>query len=297
MNIKTKIFSIVCKIIKVYSNLSPLRRGHKRLGRLALRNLGQRVLTAISVDNVSFELKLPQDLTWDSIYFDGTYETGTLKIIKKIVRKDDVVLDIGANLGWYTVHIAKLLPIRLCYSFEPVPEIFERLERHCSINLVNHKVVLNRFAIGEKSGIIKLHTFPDLPNGHSSISTLGRDKFTTSDAPMCTLDGFINNLNIDKIDLIKMDVEGAEMLVLNGSERLLAAPNPPIWIIELNIETSASFGYAPSDLLTVLCKHHEYHFFKVQSGWGEFLKMESIHDYRSGDNAVCVPLSRLDRIR
>jgi FkbM family methyltransferase len=239
---------------------------------------------------------MPDDASWFSIYFDGNFETGTLELMKKVVRKDDVILDIGANLGWYTAHLSKLMDIQHCHAFEPVPEIFNKLKKHCEINGVNPKVSLHQCALGDKNGTIELHTFPDLPHGHSSISTLGKTNYVTSHAPMFTLDGFINEHKLDKIDFIKMDVEGAEALVLSGAEQLLKRENAPIWVIELNIETAASFGHTPADLLNTLLKYQDYDFYKVERGWGATRKMSSVRDYENGDNAVCVPKSKAERM-
>ena len=289
--------TLFTRIIGLYRDLSPIQFGKAKLSKLALRSMGQKVVEATSIDKCVFELAMPEDATWFSIYFDGTFETGTLEIMKKIIRKDDIVLDIGANLGWYTTHIAKLLPIQKCYSFEPVPEIFKKLNRNCLVNGITDKVSLHQCALGDSNGTIELHTFPDLPHGHSSISTLGKSNYVTSNAPMYTLDTFIRDNNLSKIDFIKMDVEGAEMLVLTGAHELLRREDAPIWVIELNVETAASFGHSPADVLRALCEHQDYELYKVHAGWGEFSKMRSIDDYGNGDNAVCIPKGKIDRLQ
>lgn len=294
---KQKQSSFLTQLVGLYRDISPLQFGKAKLSKMALRGLNLKQVEAVSNDGCVFELQVPEDVSWFSIYYDGTFETGTLEIMKKLVKQGDVVLDIGANLGWYTTHIAKLLPIEKCYSFEPVSGIFAKLKRHCSVNSVESKVSLHQCALGDSNGSIELHTFPDLPHGHSSISTLGRDNYVTCQAPMFTLDTFISDRSLSKIDFIKMDVEGAEMLVLKGAGEFLRRTDPPIWVIELNIETAASFGHTPADVLRTLCQHQEYELFKVKTGWGEFTRMNSVDDYGNGDNAVCIPKSKLNRLQ
>lgn len=293
---KQKQHSLITGLVGLYRDISPIRFGKAKLSKLALKSLHSDTITAESTDGCVFELHMPEDDTWFSIYFDGTFETGTLEVMKKLIRKDDVVLDIGANLGWYTAHIAKLLPISTCHSFEPVPAIFSKLEKHCAMNGIRDKVHLHNCALGDTNGTIELHTFPDLPHGHSSISTLGKSDYVTSEAQMFTLDSFLETHSLDKVDFVKMDVEGAEMLVLKGADRLLRRAQAPIWVIELNIETAASFGHTPADVLRMLTDRQEYELYKVDAGWGAFSKMASVDDYGNGDNAVCIPKSKIGRL-
>jgi FkbM family methyltransferase len=295
--ISQKKHSLLTHVVGLYRDLSPIRFGKAKLSKFALRNLGSDVVEAVTRDGCVFELHMPEDDTWFSIYFDGTFETGTLDVMKKIIRKDDVVLDIGANLGWYSVNIAKLLPVSKIHAFEPVPNIFSKLRRHCALNGVDAKVVLNQVALGDADGTIELHTFPDLPHGHSSISTLGKTDYVTSIAKMVTLDSFLHEHSVDTVDFIKMDVEGAEMLVLKGAESLLKRENAPIWVIELNTETAKSFGHTPTDVLQTLVASQSYELFKVTAGWGAFSRMQSIDDYANGDNAVCIPKCKADRLK
>ena len=293
---KNKQTSALVNCIDWYVKHSPIKFGSAKLRKYGLRSLGASEIETESVDGVTFFLHMPEDASWFSIYYDGHFETGTFELMKKIIRKDDIVLDIGANLGWYTAHIAKRIPIKHCYAFEPVPSIFKKLERHCAVNQVTNKVTLNNCALGDKDGTIELHTFPDLPHGHSSISTLGKTNYVTSTAPIVMLDNYIAENNLDKIDFIKMDVEGAEMLVLKGAKNLLQRKDPPVWVIEMNIETAASFGHKPADLLKEITQYNSYELFKVEAGWGKTTRMSSIDDYQNGDNAVLIPSSKKERI-
>lgn len=114
---------------------------------------------------------------------------------------------------------------------------------------------------------------------------------------MVTLDSFLLEHSVDTVDFIKMDVEGAEMLVLKGAESLLKRENAPIWVIELNTETAKSFGHTPTDVLQTLVASQSYELFKVTAGWGAFSRMQSIDDYANGDNAVCIPKCKADRLK
>lgn len=289
--------SWIVKSIAWYCQKSPVKFGKAKLRMFGLRSLGVTEVLTTSNDGIQFLLHMPEDSSWFSIYYDGNFETGTLEVLKRIVKSDDIILDIGANIGWYTTHISRLIPKGHCHAFEPVPSIFAKLKKHCEINNVQGNVTLNMLALGDKVGSVELHTFPDLPHGHSSISSLGRSTYDVSLAEMIPLDMYLTKNSLNKVDIIKIDVEGAEALVLEGAERLLQMSDPPIWVIELNKETSAVFGHTPSDLLKTLTAYGEYDFYRVVAGWGGCKPMATIYDYEHGDNAICVPKSKIERMK
>lgn len=280
-----------------YSNYVPLERGKSPLQQLAIRALGPTELTAISEDGDRFLLRFPEDHNWEDLYFRGVFETGTSRLFKQILRPDDVVFDIGANLGWYTVLFARFLTRGLCHAFEPQPIMFERLQQNCELNRLGANLTLNPVALGQKEGTAELFSFRNLGAGQASLSSLGREDYSVVSVPLTTLDRYLDTTGISKVDVIKMDVEGAEMSVFKGAQSIFRLRHPPIWLLEMNRETASNFGYAPEDLLGFLERHGRWNFFRVVLGWGETLPMKSLTDYEHGDNVLCVPESRPDRIR
>jgi FkbM family methyltransferase len=287
--------SVLAALIAFYTRRSPFPRGKTRLERLGTFALGQRTVHALSHYGTRFRLDLPEDHGWTSIYFRRTYETGTTDLIHRLLRPDDVAIDIGANIGWYTVHMARWARHGHCYAFEPTQRTFTRLQEHINGNSVTANVTLNQLALGDEDGQVSLYAFSGLQHGQNSLATFGREDRAEMVVPMTILDSYIHDRAITRIDLVKLDVEGAELRVLKGSVGVMRQPNPPIWIVEMNYFTSAQFGYQPSDLLSIFSQHGRYSFFRVDRGWGGVSAMASIRDFRDGDNVVCVPASRNDR--
>lgn len=282
------------RAISWYCTYSPLLQGKSQLQSLGLRIINSPSVTAISRNGQKFILEFPQDRGWEFLFFGGTYETGTVDVLRSVLRPDDVAFDIGANIGWYTVNLALLLPKGRCHAFEPMPPTFERLTRNCALNGLGENIEFNQIALGDQEGSVTLHSFDSLGHGHNSLSTRGRTDYTTWDVAITTLNEYVDRNAIKRVDLVKMDVEGAEMGVLAGADRLFSLESPPIWIIEMNVETSANFKHTPEDLLQAIAKRGEYSFYRVVRGWKEVVPMASLADYHHGDNAVCVPRSRLD---
>ncbi len=287
----------IVSAISWYCTYAPIEPGKTRLQRLGLRIIGAPTLKATSRFGQTFELSFPEDFGFDHIFWRKTYETGTLDVLRRIVDSNDTILDIGANMGWYTVHLAMFARHGMVHAFEPMPPTFRRLVHNCDLNNVDVNTKLVNVALGDHQGEAQLHSFANLGHGHSSLSTLGRSDHTAWDVTMMTLDEYLKENGIDRVDVVKMDVEGAEMGVLRGGMLIFSLNPPPIWIVEMNDETAASFGYAPVDLLETIAKQGEYAFFRVVRSWDRVVAMSSVHDYRHGDNAICVPRERMDHWR
>lgn len=127
-----------------------------------------------------------------------------------------VLFDVGANIGTYTQEFKKICPNAIVYCFEPVRTTFDLL----SFNLQD-KAKLNRFALGAENGRRKIYVNKSAL-GLSSLYR--RDIFTDKEIEMyCedieihTLDSYVEENNIEKIDFLKIDVEGHELNVLKGA--------------------------------------------------------------------------------
>lgn len=274
---------------------SPIEFGKGRMQKIGRALLGNRTLTVDTRHDISVEISLPEDAGWEMLFYRRTFETGTTEAMIEILRDDDVFIDIGANIGWYTLIASRNAPQGECHAFEPVPFIFEKARRNWQINRFENVVRFNNMALGNQvNGELTIHTFEGLYHGHSSASTLDRTDYRTWVVPSTTLDQYIAEQDLRRVDLIKMDTEGGEMNVLEGAVHLLGREVPPVWIIEMNEETSQSFGHSPSGLLEFMQERASYRFFRVKRGWGEVVPMTSTSDYRTGDNAICVPEARSD---
>lgn len=287
-------------VLKTYCRIIPIHIGKGFLMRFGrkLMLLGKTTvkLIAESLHGISMEIELPRDAGWDVLYFRGTYETGTTKVFEALIRDLDRVFDIGANMGWYSMISARLASHGEVHAFEPVPFIFEKFQRNVALNSIGG-IRFNNIALGrEKSGSIAIHTFDGLYHGHSSMSTLNRTDYSTVHVPMTTLDAYCEEQGIGRIDFIKMDTEGAEMEVLAGAEQLMKGSFPPIWLIELNEETSSAFGYQPREMIEALCSYHPYELFVIEGAWGKVRPMRNTGDYEHGDNVVCIPQYRQDAL-
>lgn len=276
------------KLIHFYTRFFPIDKGKGRLLSLFLRKSNDlpRNIIVFSKNGRKFRADL-NDGMYKALFFMGYYEKHETEMLKRLVHEGDTVFDIGANFGWYTTLFAKLVGEKgEVHAFEPVPKIFNELKYNVKLNNVKDNVFLNNLALGAEKGKAFINVFRKLPHGHASMSTLGRKDYETFECDVLTLDQYISDNAISKVDLIKCDVEGAEMMVLKGGSKLFMH-KPPVVLIELKVDTANQFGYNPEDLLLQLLKYNRYTFFKIINR-RKLKKLECFTKYKH-DNILCLP--------
>ncbi len=140
---------------------------------------------------------------------------------KEVAEHDIIVFDVGANVGDYSLAVLKKYPEALIYAFEPHPMTFKVL--NCSA--ARHGFKAFNCGLGDKGEKLRLydyHSYTELGSQHASvykevIEEFHKSKAQQFDVDIITLDDFIRDNNINKIDLLKIDTEGNELNVLKGA--------------------------------------------------------------------------------
>lgn len=175
----------------------------------------------------------------------GSWEPEVVRSIQKHVKPKSRVLDIGAQSGFYSLLLSRLVgPEGMVFAFEPLPANFRILEENVRLNNIQN-VTIRGEAVSEHSGKIRFefpHEEPSLVAGPIFES----DDLGTFQVPSVSLDDFVRETG-HSIQFIKMDVEGAETAILRGAVESLKAFHPPM-IIELHSDVSHK-GPHPAILL------------------------------------------------
>jgi FkbM family methyltransferase len=157
------------------------------------------------------------------IYWDGFagYESGTPHFFFDRCRNARVVLDIGANVGYYSILAALSNPDAEIIAFEPVPQLYDRLVRNVELNQLGSRIKAMKLAVSDRCDEIPLY----VPNNgvlcESSILAGFRPDSMQLRAEATTVDSFLQSHGVGSVDLIKIDVEGAEHLVFEGMWKTL----------------------------------------------------------------------------
>jgi FkbM family methyltransferase len=170
-------------------------------------------------------------------FWYGTFEKEKVRRYVSFLEPESVVYDVGANVGYYTlISAARAAHV---YAFEPVPMIADLLERHLALNHVRNCIV-SREAVGAGPGETRFTPVNGRNNGSGHFSTDG-----PLTVKITSLDEF--SRNHPPPNLIKMDIEGAEVMALQGASRTISASRPTIFL--------ATHGNAGPECLAILRSH------------------------------------------
>ena len=188
-------------------------------------------------------------------------EDHVVRFLKKYVRSDWVVFDVGAYVGFYTLLLAKLA--KCVVAFEPIPALSVLITESCQLNGISN-VIVETIAAGNAERFVEI-TVEKNATGFGQSSSIAR-RWVGSEhliVPMKRLDTYVRENGIGQIDLLKIDVEGAEVEVLQGSLYILKQ-HQPILVIEFNddfsytqsIEYLSEIGYEAHIIGTMTSGFH-----------------------------------------
>lgn len=177
------------------------------------------------------------------------------KLFLRMVRRGDVVFDIGANLGYFTLLFSDLVGrTGEVHAFEPVARTFAALENMLTQQKKFDNIHLNHTACSDEEGKIEMHV-PGSDFGQASMrvqqsnSWDKSDNISTETTRAIKLDGYNGSSN--RIAFVKCDIEGAELLALKGMKVKLLQQQPLLFL-EVCFDWTRNFGYSPQDLISFL---------------------------------------------
>ncbi len=186
------------------------------------------IIKTVSFQNVKFELHI-EDWIQQNIYFLGAYESAELNLLKRHLSEDSVFVDIGANFGLYSlVASQKITNSGKIICFEPFPKNYAALKKNISLNSKSY-IISENIALGDKKDELSLYYQPNEKNlGMVSANFMENSK--TIEVDVMSFDEYVNENGVDKIDFIKIDVEGFENQVITGMKKTLELFSPMILI-------------------------------------------------------------------
>lgn len=208
----------------------------------------------------------------------GNHEAEELKMIRKFLKKDGVILDIGANIGWYCLNLAKDVPEGRILAFEPIPKTYEYLKKNIAINGIKN-VEIHNFGLSDKNKEVIFYYDPNL-SGASSLKNLDKDrKKVKIKGRVKRMDSFISRLT-KRIDFIKCDIEGAEIFAIKGGLKTIKKTLPVIFL-EMLRKWSAKYGYHPNDIIKIL-KEVGYKCFFIKNG--KLINIKKVNEKTTATN-------------
>lgn len=181
------------------------------------------------------------------IYCNGLPDYHEMLFLKRYLRKGDTFVDVGANIGVYTVIAETIIgPEGRVIAFEPGCEAADRFRENITLNQFAN-VTFYQAALGARVGRETFLTGRDTTNRLSGGGLLERNGASV-EVDVLVLDDIFAGV---QADLGKMDIEGAEPLAMLGAERALSRATPPVWLLEMN-GSLHEFGYSEEDFAAFL---------------------------------------------
>ena len=224
----------------------PLNTGRKAhaLGRFTRWQIGSRLLPgsalAVPFVNQSRLLITPGMTGATGNIYTGLHEFEDMAFLLHVLRPEDLFVDVGANVGSYTVLAGAAVGAR-CLSMEPLPETFEHLLDNIHLNRMTDRVQALNIGLGPKEGMLRFSSHLDTMN---HVLAPDETDVPTLEVPVRPLDGVVGD---ERPAVIKIDVEGFETEVILGAASTLARSSLLAVIMELN-GSGRRYGYEEASL-------------------------------------------------
>ena len=195
-----------------------------------------------------------------SIYYLGTYEAGTISVLKKFLHLGDVFLDVGAHIGLFSCIVARLVgDSGIVYAVEPNAEAYDKLRENIRVNKLQNVCALN-VALGAEEGEARI--FSDKDKSTASLICPENIRLGKQDQiHVTTVDKLIENGTICVPTFMKVDVEGFELEVLKGARNLLSSSKAPMLCVEYEQQRGNTY-----EIYKFLESMNDYSFYKLKYG-------------------------------
>ena len=271
--LKAAALRVACRLLGCYFRHFPLRAGKlfvwDRLVRpyIAWR---QFEIPARAEFGARFDGVLP-DLIHTYLLFFGVWEPVITAYIRSVLRPGDTVIDIGANVGAHALLAAHLVgPTGQVHAIEASPSIFRRLQANLAANGV-HNVTAYNFAASDRDGTVTVFLHDAWNAGGTTIMPGHAAEIPAhAEAVVKALPvpDIVPREALRKARLVKIDVEGAEWLVLQGMRESLPEMAPDVQLIlEANAESLAALGMSIVDLLAFF-REYDFEAFGIDNAYG-----------------------------
>lgn len=186
----------------------------------------------VNLDGILLSLPLALDYLW---LVKSDWELEEKEFMKKSARSEGIILDIGSNIGYHTIMLAKSNPNSKIFSIEASPTIFNTLKENCMLNRLQNIIFFNNAVTDQNDEIINFYKRDTMSTTDKTILEdwlVPENEIKIEKTKTITLDSLLEREGIRSISLLKMDIEGAEVLAFEGAKFSLETKKIQNMIIE-----------------------------------------------------------------
>lgn len=212
----------------------------------------------------------------ERLMWSGQFELPLMGFLKKNAKEGWICIDVGTNVGAVSLALAKYIgPEGKIYSFEPGKPNLERLAANLDLNPeLKKRIEVHPVGVSNEPGELKWHEEP----GNPGNAMLGKDG--SHSVPVITLDNFAREQHLQRVDFMKVDVEGMEFEVLTGARNMLKELHPTLYFETLKRFSGEHGGQNFKLIETMLIDECGYKLFKLDlqgdlhpvsdGNWGDY---------------------------
>lgn len=269
--------------------------------RRVARRLFYRAQGTVAIDDFDRNLTVSLDLRehmQSRIFWLGYYNQPIVEVLDGLLAHGMVVVDVGANIGEISMVAAKRVgPAGLVLAFEPLHRIAAVLEGNLRANALTWAHVV-RCATSDHAGTARIYLTPEEPGPRGKQSNMGlgtlfpqgADAEAGEEIELARIDDLQQVRNLQRLDLMKIDIEGAELSCLRGAAQTIARFRPRI-IVEIQRETCERAGYSQHEILRFMLERN-YACYRIGSR-AELRPVTTTADLQDFQNVLCVPQERM----
>lgn len=177
------------------------------------------------------------------------FEPAESKMMRKLFDGQRSFYDIGANIGWHSLTLATAFREAHFFCFEPIPDTYAHLQENIRLNTLSNISTYN-IALSNTNGAQDFFVYTACSGNASARNLSSRDDVRTVTCQQICLDDLLKEQNLAAPDFIKCDVEGAELMVLQGASHTLKH-HQPVVMAEILRKWSAQYNYNPNDIFNL----------------------------------------------
>ena len=196
----------------------------------------------------------PRGATAGDLWAGLRCETHEVSFVLDVLEPGMIFFDVGANAGLFSLSAAKKIGAKSVFAFEPCSSTFQLLRQNLALNQLADVNVAQE-ALGESAGegVLQING-----RGRDGLNTLGRPTHPASivvgqeEVCITSVDLFMKEHNVPRVDVMKVDIEGAELMLFRGARELLMRADAPVILYEGFGFLTRGFGYHPVEILWLL---------------------------------------------
>jgi FkbM family methyltransferase len=232
------------------------------------------------------------------ILVQGEYDYDLHRVLDRLLALGMTCLDVGANIGDVALYMARLTGAQgHVFAFEPVPHVHERIGKHVARSGFLDRVTVLPIALSDRNGhALMAFASQEVENqGMGSLVNCSNDVVDSHiEIETVTLDSFVRERRIESIELIKIDIQGAELMFLAGASETINSMRP-IVATEVSPDDLRNAGHSPIDVFAYFLER-DYRAFECKVGRPLEIDLAQVDSRWSSSNTLFVPREQAARV-